>query len=117
MILLFGEKAKTNSSSKNSNIKNHPVENSGILAMNGKHNTLSLLDMNEYDSYMFSQQAEIDYSMYSDDGMFYNTESGFMSSFANAVSVLADASADCSFASFSSGCECSCSSGSFSSVC
>ena len=114
MILLFGEKAKAHSTSKNSNIKNNPVENSGILASR-QNNINSLLDMNEYDTYIFSQQAEIDYSMYASEGS-YIADSGFMSSFANAVSVLSECgSYDSSFASFSSGCDCSCSS--FSSTC
>ena len=34
MILLFGDNAaKSASTRKNSNVNNHPVENSGILAM------------------------------------------------------------------------------------
>ena len=45
MILLFGEKA--HKSHKNSNIKNHPVENSGILARSNQPK--SLLAANEYD--------------------------------------------------------------------
>ena len=60
MILLFGEKA--HKSSKSSNIKNHPVENSGILAKSNQPK--SLLAANEYDMYMFSVQAEIDYAQY-----------------------------------------------------
>ncbi len=115
MILLFGDKTRTGSTRKNSNI-NNPVENSGILA-NGGYQVKSLLAANEYDIYMFSQQAEIDYSQYSDYGSDI-AYSGFMSSFADAYSTLGDYSSD-SFSSVSSfGGDCSCSScGSFSSVC
>lgn len=114
MILLFGEKAaKSNSTHKNSNIKNHPVENSGILA--NRSIMRGLLDANEYDVYMFSQQAEIDYSMYSE-GDNSIASIGFMSEFSDAVSTLSEGvgySAD----SFG-GCDCSCScSGSFASFC
>ena len=35
MILLFGEnKTRSASTQKNTNVKNNPVENAGILAMN-----------------------------------------------------------------------------------
>lgn len=108
MILLFGEKA--HKSGKSSNIKNHPVENSGILAMN-KNNTPSLLSANEYDTYTFSTQATIDFSEYAGEG---NVEIAFMSDFSNAISTLNDCSS--SFASFGGDCG-SCSCGSFSSMC
>lgn len=117
MILLFGNKSKTSSTRKNSGI-NNPVENSGILAKSNNP-VKSLLAANEYDIYMFSQQAEVDYSQYSDFGNDV-AYSGFMSSFANAYSTLGECSGDTSsFSSVSSfGGDCSCSScGSFSSVC
>ena len=117
MILLFGNKTRTSSTRKNSNINNNPVENSGILANNGNH-VKSLLAANEYDIYMFSQQAEIDYSQYSDYGSDI-AYSGFMSSFADAYSTLGDYSSDSfsSVSSFGGDCCSSCSCGSFSSVC
>ena len=119
MILLFGDKAnKTHSSHKNGNVRNNPVENSGILA-NKSTGTISLLDANEYDIYMFSQQADIDYSQYTDDGGYYLSSIGFMSEYSEAISSMGSDSSissfggDCGGASYS----CSCSSGSFSSVC
>lgn len=115
MILLFGEKAsKSSSSNKTNNVKNHPVENSGILAMNASE-AKSLLSMGEYDTYVFSNPTAIDYSMYSDSD-YSSNESGFMSEFSSAVAFLGD----CGFstgASFDGGCSSSCSSGSFASVC
>ncbi|MBP3821272.1 hypothetical protein J6G99_06475 [bacterium] len=116
MILLFGEKA--NKSHKNSNIKTHPVENSGILAMH-KNDITSLLDANEYDTYMFSQQAEIDYSMYASDSSYVSYNTGFMADFANAYSTLGESTGFSSSASFDCGGGCSSfsSCGSFSSVC
>lgn len=122
MILLFGSKAsRSASSNKNSNIKNNPVENSGILAMGSNGGVRSLLTVAQYDSYTFSNPVDIDYSMYSDftetsDGADY---SGFMGSFSSAVATLGDCGfstgSDCGFSSGSS-CESSCSS-SFSSFC
>ena len=111
MILLFGEKA--HKSGKSSNIKNHPVENSGILAMN-KNNVPSLLSANEYDSYIFSTQAVIDFSQYTGEG---NIQVAFMSGFSDAISTLSSEGG--SFASFSGDCSssCSCSCGGFSSMC
>lgn len=115
MILLFGEKAaKSSSSNKTNNVKNHPVENSGILAMSAS-DAKSLLTMGEYDTYVFSNPAAIDYSMYSDSD-YSSCDSGFMSEFSAAVAFLGD----CGFstgASFDGGCASSCSSGSFASVC
>lgn len=114
MILLFGEKASK--SRKNSNIRNHPVENSGILANKNNSGIISLLAANEYDIYMFSQQAAIDYSQYSDDYT-YGGDTTFVSNYSLALSTLE--SSDCggysSVSSFS--CDCSSSSGSFASVC
>ena len=117
MILLFGEKAnKSGSARKNTNIKNHPVENSAILASNFGYK--SLLSTNVYDVYEFSQQAPIDYTMYAQDGSVIPCF-GFMSEFSDAIAMLGD----CSFAS-DGGFACSCgggfsgsSSSSFSSVC
>lgn len=123
MILLFGSKAsRTASSNKNSNVKNHPVENSGILAM-GSNGVRSLLTVAEHDSYTFSNPVAVDYSMYSDfsDNSEGGDYSGFMGAFSSAVATLGDcgfssASSDCGFSSGSS-CESSCSSSSFSSFC
>ena len=115
MILLFGEKA--HKSQKNSNIKNHPVENSGILARN--NHTKSLLAANEYDMYMFSVQAEIDYAQYANCENFI-ASSGYISEYSQAMSEMGEISSysstfggDCgsSFSSFSCG-DC----GSFTSV-
>lgn len=80
MILLFGEKA--HKSSKNSNIKNHPIENSGILARSTQPK--SLLAANEYDIYMFSVQAQIDYEQYA--GQDYILSSaGYVSEYSQAL--------------------------------
>lgn len=112
MILLFGQKASK--SGKSSNIKNHPVENSGILA--NKTPAPSLLAANEYDMYMFSKQAEIDYSQYSDDGGFAFTGEGLMSDYASALAFI-DGSDGVSYSAASFGgdfsCSCSCDCGSF----
>lgn len=121
MILLFGDKAaKSASSNKSSNVKNHPVENSGILAMN-MSDARSLLSMGEYDTYVTSSPVAVDYSMYSDNSD-YSYDSGFMSNFSAAVSYLGD-SAGVSAGSYSSGAasysgaSCGSSCGSFASVC
>ena len=59
MILLFGAKAnKTASSQKNNNVKNTPVENSGILAM-GISQAKSLLTIGEFDTYISSNPVAI----------------------------------------------------------
>jgi len=115
MILLFGEKAtKSKSSGRSTNIKNHPVENSGILANRGK-SVVSLLAANEYDIYMFSKQAEIDYSQYSE-----GTTMGdiaFLSDYSTALATIGDGG-DCSgFSVASFGGDCGCSCGGFASVC
>lgn len=113
MILLFGEKAhKTN---KNSNIKNHPVENSGVLAMNNRNSrNIFAFDRNEYDTYEFSTQSVIDYTMFGTEGY---SEVAFLSNFSDAISTLGDC-VGFSSSSFSS-CDCGCSGscGSFSSMC
>lgn len=80
MILLFGEKA--HKSSKNSNIKTHPVENSGILARSNQPK--SLLAANEYDIYMFSVQTEIDYSQYAGSD-YVLANSGYVSEYSQAM--------------------------------
>lgn len=120
MILLFGSKAKTHSSQKNSNIKNHPVENSGILAFNSRGRR-GLLDANEYDTYMFSRQAEIDYSQYENDANNLISSVGFLSEFSDALSILdSDSYSYCGdYTGAESYCSSSCSDscGSFSSVC
>lgn len=86
MILLFGEKASK--SHKNSNIKNHPVENSGILARSNQPK--SLLAANEYDIYMFSVQAEIDYAQY-EGSESYIASSGYVSEYSQALSSMSEA--------------------------
>ena len=123
MILLFGEKAnKSHSSHKSGNVKNNPVENSGILAYNNAKCN-SLLDANEYDMYMFSQQANIDYSQYTDDGGYALSCISFMSDYSQAVSAIGTEVSTSSFGGEFGGCVssssscCSCSCGSFSSVC
>jgi len=116
MILLFGNKAakSTTAAEKSSNVKNHPVENSGILAMS-MSDAKTYLSMGEYDTYISSSPVAIDYAMYAGSD-FSAEDSGFMSDFSAAVAFLGDgagASFDCGgCASFSSG---SC--GSFASVC
>jgi len=85
MILLFGEKA--HKSSKNSNIKNHPVENSGILAKSTQPK--SLLAANEYDMYMFSVQAEIDYAQYAGSENFI-ASNGYVSEYSQAMTGMSE---------------------------
>lgn len=87
MILLFGEKA--HKSSKNSNIKNHPVENSGILARSTQPK--SLLAANEYDMYMFSVQAEIDYAQYAGTENFI-ASAGYVSEYSQALTGMSEMS-------------------------
>lgn len=117
MILLFGDKAsKSSASKKNSNVNTHPVENSGILAMNLSQ-AKSLLTVGEYDTYVFSNPYAVDYAMYSNYGYESDSDTGFMSSFSSAVAMLGDSGFgggySCAGAgSFSSGVSCS----SFSSV-
>ncbi len=113
MILLFGEKA-SKSTGKRVNIKNNPVENSGILANRGK-SVVSVLDANEYDIYIFSQQAEIDYSDYSDN-LAFGGEIGYNSDYSTALSFVEGCFSDSSFSSLSGG-DCSGYCGSFASVC
>lgn len=115
MILLFGPKAnKSGASQKNSNVKNHPVENSGILSMN-PYEAKSLLSMGEYDTYIFTSPVAINYALYAN----YESDSedgiGFMSDFSAAVAMLGDGGfADCGGFSDCGAASCSC--GSFSSV-
>lgn len=116
MILLFGEKAtKSKSSGRSGNIKNHPVENSGILANRGK-SVRSLLEANEYDMYMFSQQAEIDYSLYGDDFSSVG-EVAFLSDYSTALATFGDGDCASYSASYGGDFGCSCSCGGFASVC
>lgn len=88
------------------------VETAGSLAMNTYH---SLFEVNNYDEFSSSNPFIIDYSMYTDCGD-YVADSGFLSSFSNAVSVIGSnggsfsSSGDCGFS-------CSSSSGGFTSVC
>ncbi len=96
MILLFGDKAAKSRSSKTNNtnnIKNHPVENSGILAMN-LSDAKSMLTMGEYDTYISSNPAAIDYSMYANCDFTDSESSGFMGEFSAAVAMLGG---DCGF--------------------
>ena len=118
MILLFGDKAtKSASTTKNSNVKNHPVENSGILAMS-LSDAKSMLTMGEYDTYISSSPVAIDYAMFANfsDGA---VDSGFMAGFSSAIATLGDGFSggysDCGAGSFSAGT--SCGGGSFASVC
>ncbi len=119
MILLFGNKAaKASTTNKNSNVKNNPVENSGILAM-GASEAKSLLTIGEYDTYISSNPSVINYAMYSDYEFSSDSDtSGFMGEFSAAVAVLGDCGFsaggfDCGGASSYSGS----SSTSFASVC
>ncbi len=122
MILLFGEKANSDSlfafNTTTTKTPNRPVENSGILAMNS---------FGMYDNFVSSNPVAVDYAMYEG---FYDCDGAdvaFMSSFSNAYSTLCSEggfTSDCgSFSSgfssgFSSDCgSCSSSCGSFSSVC
>ena len=120
MILLFGDKAtKTAATRKNSNINNHPVENSGILAMS-LSDAKSLLTMGEYDTYVSSNPVAVDYSAYSDFTDDSSSESGFMAGFSEAVAFLGGDSgmggysSAASFSGASAGSSCG---GSFASVC
>ena len=113
MILLFGDKAtKTAATRKNSNINNHPVENSGILAMS-LSDAKSLLTMGEYDTYVSSNSVYSDFTEGS-------VESGFMASFSEATAFLGGDSgmggysSAASFSGASAGSSCG---GSFASVC
>lgn len=119
MILLFGDKAtKTATTRKNSNINNHPVENSGILAMS-LTDAKSLLTMGEYDTYISSNPVAVDYSAYSDFTDSSSSDCGFMAGFSEAVAFLggdSGMSGYSSAASFSGASTASCG-GSFASVC
>ena len=116
MILLFGKSAKTASANKSNNVKNNPVENAGILAMN-PNEAKSLLSMGEYDTYISSNPTVINYANYSDCDYSDSETSGFMGEFCASVAMLggySDGGCDCggSFASAGT----SCCSSSFSSV-
>lgn len=119
MILLFGDKAtKTAATRKNSNINNHPVENSGILAMS-LSDAKSLLTMGEYDTYISSNPVAVDYSAYSDFTEGSSNDAGFMAGFSEAVAFLGGDSgmggySAASFSGASAGSSCG---GSFASVC
>lgn len=115
MILLFGNKANKQNSmtkastSKTNQIKNNPVENSGILAMTPSV-AKGLLTMGEYDTYIFSNPTVINYAAYAN----YESSSedcGFMSDFSAAVAVLSDGGFSGGFGD----CGCSCSNSSCSS--
>ena len=120
MILLFGDNAaKSASTRKNSNVNNHPVENSGILAMS-MSDAKTLLTMGEYDTYISSSPVAVDYAMYAgySDGASFDT--GFMAGFSSAMATLGDSGfgggfSDCGACSYSAGT--SCGGGSFASVC
>lgn len=91
MILLFGEQAskssKTSKSNKNTNVRNNPVENSGILAMS-LSDAKSMLSMGEYDTYVSSSPVAVDYSMYSNSDFDSSSDTGFMSGFSSALATL-----------------------------
>lgn len=120
MILLFGDNAaKSASARKNSNVNNHPVENSGILAMS-LSDAKSLLTMGEYDTYISSSPVAVDYAMYAGYSDGSSVDSGFMAGFSSAVATLGESGfsggySDCGAGSFSAGA--SCGGGSFASVC
>ncbi len=91
MILLFGEKAQNSqTANKNTGIKNHnnPVENSGILAMNGE-TALNFLNASEYDDFIASNPVAVNYEAYSE--WSESIDSGFMNGFASAVATLESA--------------------------
>ncbi|MBR1424600.1 hypothetical protein IJ579_03455 [bacterium] len=75
MILLFGEQA---TQSKNTGVKNinNPVENSGILAMNGE-TALKFLNASEYDDFIASNPVAINYAAYSQWSDTQDNSSGF----------------------------------------
>lgn len=124
MILLFGEQANTNKSANRANglrSKSNPVENSGILAMNGQ-SALSFLNASEYDNFVASNPVAINYAAYSE-WVESGSNIGFMDSFSNAIATLeggecVGAASTGSFAGTCSGGSCSsCGGGSFASVC
>lgn len=123
MILLFGEHTPSSKTANRSNglrNKSNPVENSGILAMNGQ-NSLSFLNASEYDAFVASNPVAVNYAAYSEWAESASTI-GFMSSFANAISALEGGDTGASFgggfAGSCSGGSCSSSGGgSFASVC
>ncbi len=103
MILLFGEQAskstKSSKSNKNTNVRNNPVENSGILAM-GLSEAKSLLTVGEYDTYISSNPAAVDYSMYANSDFDSSSDIGFMSGFSSALATLSTDGGYSSAASF-----------------
>lgn len=124
MILLFGEHTSSGKSANRSNGlrgKTNPVENSGILAMNG-HNSLGFLNASEYDAFVASNPVAINYAAYSE-WVESGSNIGFMSEFSNALETLDSgeyigAAGGGSFAGACSGGSCSSSGGgSFASVC
>ena len=117
MILLFGEnKTRSASTQKNTNVKNNPVENAGILAMNFS-DTKSTLSMGEFDTYVSSNPVAVDYSNYAGSESFDASSVGFMGDFAAAVATLGDCGGfSGGFASSGAGCSGS-SCGSFASFC
>ena len=123
MILLFNSKAsKSSTANKSSNVKTHPVENSGILAMSVTE-AKSSLTMGEYDTYISSNPVTVNYAAYANSSDYSSDSdySGFMGGFSAAVATLGDcgfstgASSFAGCASFSGASSCS-SSSSFSSV-
>ena len=124
MILLFGEKASNKMASKHSsNIKSHPVENSGILAMNSGMTLMqakSILSIGEYDEFVSSNPIAINYAAAAIASQYYGNDGdspGFLSNYSDALAGMSDSGfADGGFAG---GGECACASscGSFSSVC
>lgn len=118
MILLFGEqKTRSTSTQKNNNVKNNPVENAGILAMNFT-DAKSTLTMGEFDTYVSSNPTVVDYSNYTNSESFDTSSVGFMGEFAAAVAFIGDCGgfSDGGFAGSYSGCSSS-SCGSFASFC
>lgn len=86
---------------------NDSVETAGSLAM-----VFSLFDGGSCDEFFTNNPFSIDYSLYSD-FTFENSNSGFLSTFSDALSSLSsEGFSTCSFSTRDSGC-----SGSFTSVC
>lgn len=78
----------------------------------------SLFETNTYDEFFTNNPFSVDYSLYSDCSDYVAFDSGFLSSFSNALSTLGDSNfSGCSFSGCDSGSSFSGSSGGFTSVC
>lgn len=122
MILLFGEaaKSKTSSTKRMSGKNNNPVENAGVLAM-GFGTAKSYLSENEYDTYSFSTPAVVNFADYAGAASFDEASVGFMGEFSSAVAALGGCGSfngggfSGSTSSYSGGASCGASCGGFSS--